>query len=55
MMEQTKQPENPLQASLAKPSPQEIKPLPSAQEIRRQLGWDLLVQDQKSGGSPTGH
>ena len=47
IMECQNQSKNQIEVNTPKQRAQEAEPLPSPQEIRRQLGWGLLTLDQK--------
>lgn len=49
IMERQNQSKNQIDVNSPERCAQEVKPLPSPQEIRRQLGWGLLILDQKDG------
>lgn len=46
-MERQNQSKNQIDVNAPERRAQQARPLPSPQEIRRQLGWGLLMPDQK--------
>lgn len=50
-MSQTTQPSKHLVRAWLERRSKEVKPPPTPEEIRRQLGWDMLMFDVKLGGA----